>query len=145
VVGGGSIGDAVGFSVGALDGTTKIGFEADIADSHNIFYGLLSRNTSPAQITANQNNYALADGTSFRISTDASRDITGIVAIGDGHMIILQNVGSFNFVIKDQDGNSAGANQFLLSTGADITIVPKGSITLLYDGTTQKWRDIAVR
>lgn len=100
----------------------------------------LPSDLTPAQITANQDNYAptgIADTTVLRLSTDASRDITGIAGGADGRVLKLVNVGSFNIVLKD-DVTSTEANRFQLK--ADLTIAPDGGAILWYDSTSSRWR-----
>lgn len=113
---------------------------------------LAKKNTSEiliaAQIVANTNDYSpagLKHAGALLISTDASRDITGLVAVGvvdtvDGREIVLYNAGSFNAVLKDQNVASAAANRFDLG-GADITLQPKSSVTLRYrtQGALNRW------
>lgn len=113
----------------------------------NVF-GLSLPHSTLAQITANQNNYTIADNNSvMRISSDASRDITGIVVSHgtvttnvDGEWLQLINVGSNNIVLKNQDANSTAGNRFLNSTGADITLGANESANLFYDATASRWR-----
>lgn len=93
------------------------------------------------QLVANTNDYAIGTGIFFRLSTDASRDITGIAGGCDGRMIVLRNVGAQNIVLKNNSGSSSSGNKFSFSTGADITIAAGGSITLMYDVTSAVWYD----
>jgi hypothetical protein len=96
---------------------------------------------SPAQITGDQNNYAPAgfsSATTLRLSTDASRNITGLAGGTSGLLIVIHNVGSFNIVLNSQNGSSTAANRFALAH--DITIPPDGMVFLNYDNTTQRWR-----
>lgn len=99
---------------------------------------------TPAQITANQNNYNPGGQSKFqRWSTDASRDITGLVfstAQIDGEEHLVVNVGSNDIVLKHQDTNSTDVNRFLNSTGADITLSANQGADVIYDGNTQRWR-----
>jgi len=95
---------------------------------------------TPVQITANQNDYAgcvLVTNVVCRISTDASRNITGFAGGTDGALLFLYNVGSFNAVLKNLTSSSS-ANQ--LTINADITIGPNQGIILQYDSTSTKWR-----
>ena len=81
--------------------------------------------TTIAQWTGNQNNLDVGPGggIAFRFSTDASRDITGMLAPGlDGLFRRFINVGSNDGVIKNQAANSDAVNRFLNDTGADITV-----------------------
>lgn len=95
---------------------------------------------SPSQITADQNNYAPGTGWFQRWSSDASRNVTGLVAGVDGQIIEIWNVGSNNIVLVNASGSSTSANQFATSTGADITLVPSKCALGRYDTTSTKWR-----
>lgn len=105
---------------------------------------------SPAQITANQNNYALTyySGAAARLSSDASRNITGIdwgqattTTNGTGmlHKMIF-NVGAQPIVLTHEDAASTAGNRFLNSTGASITLSANQAADLYYDFTTARWR-----
>lgn len=100
---------------------------------------LAVRQTTPATITANQNNYNPGTGGYFRLATDASRNITGIVAGGDGDVIYLRNVGSFDFVLTNLDGASSAANQIVTGTGGSVTYAPNDVAKLIYDSVDTKW------
>lgn len=99
---------------------------------------------SPAQITADQNDYAIPTGTSgrtvHRITTDASRTITGIVAGQAGDLIIFTNVGSNPAVLAHQNASSSAANRVISPTGANLTVSANQSAALWYDATTARWR-----
>lgn len=97
---------------------------------------------SPAQITADQNNYAPGVGWFIRLTSDASRNLTGLVAGVDGQIAEIWNVGSFNIVIQDESSTTAStaANRFLTSTAADLTLTPKKCALLRYDATSARWR-----
>ena len=96
---------------------------------------------SPAQITANQNDYnptGLSKALFLRVSTDASRNITGLAGGWANRELKLFNVGAFDIVLKNGDAASSAANRFEI--GADITVGPAEGVTLLYDGAAQLWR-----
>lgn len=96
---------------------------------------------TPAQITANQNNYAPGTAWFYRLSTDASRDITGLsTSQVSGQVAEVWNVGAQNIVLKNQDANSTDVNRFICTGGADITLAADEVALLRYDGTTQRWR-----
>jgi len=100
--------------------------------------------TTPAQITSNQNDYPTTGYDTLRLSTDASRDITGFANPLSGKPLIIMNVGSFNIVLKNQNASSSGANRMILgNAGTDVTILPNDCVTLLYDSTTTRWRLIS--
>jgi len=100
----------------------------------------LTGDITPPQIVANTNDYSptgLSTASVLRLSTDASRNLTGIAGGSDGRTLILYNVGSFNIVLKNLT-TSAANNQF--SINADITIAPNQGIIVQYDSTASKWR-----
>ena len=106
---------------------------------------VLSGDISPAQITADTNNYNptnLDTSSTLRVSTDASRNLTGIVpaAPSDGRVLILHNIGSQNLVLIDESASSSAANRFALS--GNVTLSGDESIVLQYDSTSSRWRII---
>lgn len=97
---------------------------------------------SPAQLTANTDNWSptgLATASLIRLSTDASRNLTGIAAQAAGTELTLMNVGTQNCVLVHQ-ATSTAANQFKLPGGTNITLGADAAVTLWYDGTTSRWR-----
>lgn len=93
-----------------------------------------------AQITADQNDYALSPGANnIRLSSDAARTITGFVA-ESGASVTLHNVGLFPITIANRSALSASANRVISQTEASVTIPVNGSVTITYDSTTARWR-----
>ncbi len=98
---------------------------------------------TPAQITSSQNDYFPAGAGSadvIRISTDASRNITGLAFIPPGKPVLLLNVGTQNAVLKDESASSVAANRFALS--ADVTLTPDMGVLAWYDTTSSRVRII---
>jgi hypothetical protein len=131
-----------GYNTGFFHGVNVVAY---IRNTRFEPLALALNTTSPAQITANQNDYSLEyQYVIYRLSTDASRNITGTVknvsAGNGGDAITFINVGSFDIVLKHQDAGSTAANRFLNSTGADITLTPNQAADLYYDGTSARWR-----
>lgn len=112
----------------------------------------ISEILAPAQIVASTNDYnpsGMKHAAALVITTDASRDITGLVPTTvtdatDGREITIYNAGSFNAVLKDQNASSSAANRFDLG-GADVTLQPKNSVTLRYrtTGALNRWEVVA--
>lgn len=101
----------------------------------------LTGDISPTQITASQNDYnptGLSTATVLRLSTDASRNITGIQGGADGRILKLLNVGSFPIVLKTANTGSSAANRFDFDT--DLTLQPDQGVILYYDSTDSRWR-----
>lgn len=105
---------------------------------------LLTGAITPAQITADTNNYAPANITlaqTLRLSTDTSRALTGLVDPREGSVKTILNAGNNPLVLKSADPGSAAANRF--DFGGDITLAGKQSATLRYDGADQRWKLLA--
>ncbi len=107
---------------------------------------------TPSELTANVNNYdpvSSIDGTPMsktnrlRLSSDASRDITGLAGGAEGRIMILWNYGGNNIVLKHASGSSTGGNQFYLPGSVDYTLVPLNCVILFYDGHLAKWTKLA--
>jgi hypothetical protein len=111
-----------------------------VGDAAPTAYG----STSPAQLTGDQNNYDIGSGTFFRLSSDASRNITGLANGVDGRVIFIVNVGSNNIVIQHNNAGSSDGNKILSGTGADITLAGNDSIQLIYDGISSRWRVLSI-
>lgn len=104
--------------------------------------GFITEN-SPAEITAAQNNYAIGNYTVLRLSTDASRAITGFTGGFRGRILIIINVGAQDIVFANNSASSAAGNKIITGTGADVTIVATKSIIFYYDKTGAVWRLLA--
>lgn len=101
-------------------------------------YGIVT----PATLTANVNNYnftGLSVANLVRLSSDASRNITGLSTQGTrlDRMLAMTNVGAQDIVLKHASGSSDAVNRFNL--GADVTLAPGDSIILFYDITQSRW------
>lgn len=99
---------------------------------------------SPAQITADQDNYAptgFSDAIIIRLSGDSGfRAITGLSAtsIFDGEEKTVVNVGSYPLYFPGEHPDSTAANRFDLPK--DFMLFPKQSIKITYDSTASRWR-----
>jgi hypothetical protein len=106
---------------------------------------LLAGDISPAQITANQNDYNpsdLATSSLLRIASDASRQLTGLQGGADGRIIGIINAGANNILLKNEDAASSAANRFALG-GADLLLTANEGVALWYDATSSRWRLLA--
>lgn len=102
---------------------------------------------SPPQLTANQNNYnptGLSTARVLRLSSDASRTITGLTAQTAGTWLALINGGAQDIVLAHNDGvNSSAANVFICPGLVNYTLNAGDSVQVWYDGTSSLWRVIA--
>lgn len=95
--------------------------------------------TTPAQITANQNNYDPGVAEVLRLSTDADRTITGISGGVKGRSLRIINVGNFIISLAHESGSSIAANRITSPTARDVVIYPSSSKYFYYDSTNQRW------
>lgn len=103
----------------------------------------LTGDISPSQITSDQNDYAptgFSTAGVLRLSTDASRNLTGLAGGSDGRVILIHNVGGFSLVLKDENASSTAGNRFALNS--DVTLNTDQSTMLQYDSTSSRWRVI---
>jgi hypothetical protein len=101
---------------------------------------------SPSQITADQNNYnptSLATARVLRLSTDASRTITGIAAGSAGQTMLVVNGGSFPLVLAHNSGSSSAANRIICPNEQLCTLHAGDSVELWYDSAVSLWRVMA--
>lgn len=100
--------------------------------------------TSPAEITADTNNYEPGAGDIFRLTADGAYNLTGIVARASGEAVLLINVGAtHDITIKHASDDSTDVNRILVPWEGDYVMSAKGGATLLvYDDTTDRWRVI---
>jgi hypothetical protein len=97
--------------------------------------------TSPSQITADQNDYAIGSGDIFRLDASAARNITGIVAGANGQAVLLVNTGSFAITLKHESASSTAANRLTVPWAGDYVMSANGGAALLvYFTATNRWR-----
>ena len=97
---------------------------------------------SPAELTANTNDWNptdLATADVIRVSTDASHNLSGIVAPTGAKTMILVNVGAEDIVLL-HDVTSTAANRFYTPDDADVTLTKDSALVLTYDLTSARWR-----
>jgi hypothetical protein len=99
---------------------------------------------SPAQITADQNNYSpsgLSGARVLRLSSDAARTLTGLNGGSDGRALTLLNIGANPITLAHESASSSAANRF--SIGSSVDLLPAQSASLWYDATSSRWRMVA--
>lgn len=102
---------------------------------------------TPAQLTADQNNYAptgLQYASVLRLDADQIRTITGLTGGYDGRIIVVHNVGATadsTIVFSRENASSTAANRFTLTE--DRIIDPNGKAVFQYDGASSRWRCIS--
>jgi hypothetical protein len=138
--------NAVAITGGAIDGTAIGQTTAAAIKGLNVEVArqlLLSGFLSPAQITANQNDYNpanLANAGVLRLNTDVSRDLTGLAG-GTAGRIVAITLTAGTLVLKKENAGSAAANR--LAMAADVTLSADMCAILIYDAVTSRWRVFA--
>lgn len=96
---------------------------------------------------AQQNDYTRPGrGSSvLRTTLTGNQTITGIVpddaGFPGGEIITILNVDTVDtLTIAHENASSTAANRFSLPGAVDVQIVPGGSFSLRYDGTSSRWR-----
>lgn len=127
------------------DGTAWVGGGANVAVAGTF---ALSGDISPAQITADQNDYnptGLSGASVIRITTDSTlRTITGLAGGADGRVVCIDYIsGSGGLKLADDSASSTAANRFDLA--ADVTLTAPCIAVLKYDATSSRWRVMAAQ
>lgn len=97
-------------------------------------------------VTVTANNDVEVDSAKkvvYKVLNTAMADahFTGIVAGGDGHVVVLHNASdTYTLTLKDSDPSSDDANQFWLPGGSDVVVSPYGTAALWYDPGVSRWK-----
>lgn len=125
------------------DGTHTI-VTADAIEAKAMAIPTSAVQTMP-QLTANRDNYIIPNLTTklvIKITTDASRNITGIVAPTDltvYRRLQIRNVGSFDAVLVHASANSFATNRFACPGAANVTVNAGDSVWIQYDPALYRW------
>ncbi|MBK7148408.1 MAG: hypothetical protein IPH78_06185 [Bacteroidetes bacterium] len=69
----------------------------------------------------------------------AAYSITGLLASGDGRIVVLQNTTTQTLTIKDQT-TSSNLTARIMTGGGDLAIGDSGTVTLIYSNTDNRWQ-----
>jgi len=90
--------------------------------------------------TGTSNDVSFGTGALFRLTGASAQTITGIAGGANGRIITLVNAASQAATIANNSGSSSAGNKIITGTGANITVVAGGSISLVYDSGDSVWR-----
>lgn len=106
--------------------------------------GVRHLSSTTATISVDQNNYNLPTRSFVRISSNATRTITGFAATGsngfDGNEKLIVNVGTNTIILANESASSTAANRIVTGIGADFILTSSSTVKTIYDATTQRWR-----
>ena len=100
-------------------------------------------------LTGTQDNFDLdAAFTHLRCNNASALTFTGFTVVGSapvaGNRLVIENVGSSTVRIADEDAGSTAANRIDTPSVRGQIIGAGGAITLLYDGTSSRWKMTSV-
>jgi hypothetical protein len=97
---------------------------------------------TPAQITANQDDYAGCDGKAVcRITLDGDYNLTSFASGGDWREFILINIDDTDAAtLVHEAGTGTAANKIITNSAADLALGPGKAALFQYDNTTSRWR-----
>lgn len=116
-----------------------------LADGTRYLGGVLRSRSQYTLLNADANDLSVTRSILVVEPNGASRKITGITAINGG-LIKLENIGSQNLVLGNQDGASDAENRIITGLGMDRVIAPGTGVMLAYgydatDGVgVQRWK-----
>lgn len=97
---------------------------------------------SPSALASGSNNdYALADAHTMRLTADAGGStITGLAGGYYGRRVRIVKIGGGTFKLAHNSGSSSAGNKIFSGSGADVTVVTDGVADLEYDTGSAVWR-----
>jgi hypothetical protein len=127
------------------DGTALTPASLVTAALYSIGKFVLNGEISPSALTADTNDWnptGLAAATSIRISANAANWwLSSIVSGGEqGRILILENVGAYQIIIRDQDAALGTSGNRIIVGAAGHVLAPGSSCILRYDVTGGRWR-----
>jgi hypothetical protein len=112
---------------------------------------VVQRNTSGAEyhtgeqavsLTANTDNQTVNSTTRvLRISSNNNYNLTGLTGGAAGRRLTLLNVSAFTITLP-HDATSTAANRFFCPNNTNVAVRQNGSVELIYDSTSSRWRVI---
>ncbi len=99
---------------------------------------------TPAQITSDQDDYVIQTTASGRmiqrLSTDATRTLTGITVEQTKDALWIVNAGSNDLILDHENVTSSGTNRIISPTASGLTLGPDDAAQLWHDPVDDRWR-----
>jgi hypothetical protein len=70
--------------------------------------------------------------------------LNGIAAGADGMILYIFNTNASTLTINNQNTGSLAANRIITHTGGNFNLSTVGGVTLIYDGSSSRWRIVSV-
>lgn len=137
-----------------VDGVTQMFTEPSNGNVYGLTPGLSAGPIiSPAALGAGTtNNYAptgAANAAVIRQDCSGAVTLTGLDATafgGDGRRVTIINISATVanvLTLTSEAGTSTAANRFTLPNAANVIVPSGGSVTVMYDATSSRWRVVA--
>lgn len=99
---------------------------------------------STLTLTGNQDNVDFSNADLVRLNNASLLTIRGLAAGVPGQQVTLVSVGAGQVDFANQNSNSNVTNRIICGVTATISLAAGvGRVTLVYDGTTQRWRVVS--
>ncbi len=122
-------------------------FQSELVAGSEVVTNLLriQGSISPAVLAVGvTNDYSpagLAATGRVRQATDAgASQLSGLIGLSDGSLVTFENLGPGALVILHENVGSVAGNRFTCPGGLSLVVEPGGSLGLLYDSTSLRWR-----
>jgi len=103
--------------------------------------------TPPALAAGSTNDYnptSLALFTRLRQAVNAAGStLTGLQQQPDGSIRVIENLSGGSLTFTNEDAGSAAVNRFTLPGGVSLVLPTGGTLMLIYDVTSARWRAVA--
>jgi Chaperone of endosialidase len=86
------------------------------------------------------NNVDFGNTSLVRLNGTSAQTITGIAGGTDGKLLTVINAGANAATISNESASSTAANRIKTGTGADLTLAPDASLSMVYDSGASRWR-----
>jgi Chaperone of endosialidase len=90
--------------------------------------------------TGTSNDANFGNTSLVRLTGASAQTITGIAGGTDGKLLTIINAGANAATISNESTSSTAANRTKTGTGADLTLAPDASLSLVYDSGASRWR-----
>lgn len=101
----------------------------------------IDNENTPAQLTADQNNYVPGNYDVLRLSSSQAVNITGMSGGIKGRKLKIFNDGDYPITLIHQSGLSSLGNRFRFSSRFDSPVPPQASMVVYYDESNSVWVD----
>lgn len=103
---------------------------------------IYSGNVSPTLLSASTSDWnpGFANAYFIRVSSNTTISLYGMVEGVNGQIVVLNNIGNSAIILVSEDTNNENNASRRFELPNNITLFPASSISLIYDGLSQRWK-----